>query len=503
MPGLWIAKKLKKRQIVLCKSDKSEQAGARRPDLPDYTYDEVAAHGSPETGIWVIYKDGVYDITEFIKQHPGGPDKISMAIGGSVEPFWDLYSVHLNDHVFKVLESLRIGNVDPSDEKQTFESSDYYGHEPKRHPALKVNVQKPFNAETPPQIISENFHTPNDLFFVRNHLPVPKSSELSKTLTISGVDVSKPFVIDIETLKKQFPLHEINSTVMCAGNKRAFMNESKPVKGILWKNGAVSNAKWTGIKLADVLIKLGVQERPGHHVIFQGCDSDIEGLPYEASIPLEVALDPNREVLLAFAMNGKEIPLDHGYPLRVVVPGVVGARQVKWLKHIIISENESQSFWQQKDYKTFNPSMNLETADTSKAIAIQEYPVTSAICVPSDGAAVILNEDKTFEIKGYALSGGGKKIVRVDVSVDGGKSWSEAELVVDTNAATNRNWAWALWKANVRPPITWVEGQEVEIICKATDNSFNTQPETDLGIWNARGLLENKWPKVKISAKTQ
>jgi len=104
------------------------------------------------------------------------------------------------------------------------------------------------------------------------------------------------------------------------------------------------------------------------HVLFQGADTDHEGQPYEVSIPASVAFDQRRDVLLAYEMNGKELPVDHGFPLRVVVPGTVGARQVKWLQRIILSRDESQSFWQQKDYKTVNPSTSWDTIDLSKVI---------------------------------------------------------------------------------------------------------------------------------------
>ncbi|ESN96168.1 hypothetical protein HELRODRAFT_163202 [Helobdella robusta] len=474
------------------------EAGARRPDLPNYKYDEVAEHTSEETGIWVIFKEGVYDITKFIKQHPGGDEKISMAIGGSVEPFWDLYSIHLNKHVFEILESLRIGNVHPEEEMQVFKSGDHYAHEPKRHPALKVNSQKPFNAETPLQILVESFYTPNELFFVRNHLPVPKKSKLEDDFQITGIGLDSSISLTMSELKMKYKPHEITTSVMCAGNRRSAMHETKPVKGLQWSAGAVSTAKWKGIKLSDLLKDLGITEdSKACHIIFQGADTDIESKPYEVSIPLEIALDPNREVLLAFEMNGKEIPLDHGYPIRVIVPGVIGARQVKWLKKIIVSEKESDSLWQQKDYKTFNPSLNIETCDTGKAMAVLEFPVQSAICQPANGSVLKLENKKSLEVKGYALSGAGKKILRVDVSVDGGQSWMEADLYTETKTQMNREWAWTLWKLDV-PLSDDMLRKQIDITCKATDSAHNTQPESDLGIWNARGLLENKWPKISV-----
>uniref|UniRef100_A0A0K0D854 Cytochrome b5 heme-binding domain-containing protein n=1 Tax=Angiostrongylus cantonensis TaxID=6313 RepID=A0A0K0D854_ANGCA len=120
---------------------------------------------------------GVYDVTDFVASHPGG-DKILLAAGGSVEPFWALYAQHKTKEVMEILEELRIGNLDPKEVETTkqMDVSDPFSTDPERHPALIVNQQRPFNAETPPVLIMDHFLTPNDLFFVRNHMPVPKVS---------------------------------------------------------------------------------------------------------------------------------------------------------------------------------------------------------------------------------------------------------------------------------------------------------------------------------------
>ena len=218
----------------------------------------------------------------------------------------------------------------------------------------------------------------------------------------------------------------------------------------------------------------------------------MDGSSYEASIPAETAFDPNRDVLIAFEMNGKPIPMDHGFPLRLIVPGTIGARQVKWLRRIILSETESQSFWQQKDYKTYSPSKTLETADPAKSLPVHEYPVNAAICSPVNGATV---SGKDLTIKGYALSGGGRGIIRVEVSIDGGQTWTEA-ILNSANQQLHRRWAWTLWEVTIPLPSS---SKNLEILCKATDIAHNSQPETDLGIWNVRGLLENRWHRVKVN----
>ena len=175
---------------------------------------------------------------------------------------------------------------------------------------------------------------------------------------------------------------------------------------------------------------------------------------------------------------------------------------MKWVNKIILDVNESQSFWQQKDYKTLNPSTDWDSTDLSKSIPIQDYPVQSAICEPGNGTVVKPGQGNGLKVRGYALSGGGRGILRVDVSLDGGKTWHEASLIQGADQSINRQWAWTLWEV-VLPWSTVTggagSGRGLEIICKATDTSHNTQPESDDGIWNMRGLLENKWHKVKVT----
>jgi sulfite oxidase len=167
--------------------------GERDPSLPTYSLQEVSQHtGVKRKGIWVVYKNGVYDITKFITSHPGGT-KILLAAGKSIEPFWQLYAAHNNVDVYKILESLRIGNLKEEDvialekERKARYGDGPYSHDPTRHPALKVNSSQPFNAEPPPELLMESFITPNDLFFVRNHLPVPEVDTENFKLKISGL----------------------------------------------------------------------------------------------------------------------------------------------------------------------------------------------------------------------------------------------------------------------------------------------------------------------------
>jgi len=200
------------------------------------------------------------------------------------------------------------------------------------------------------------------------------------------------------------------------------------------------------------------------------------------------------DVLLAYEMNGEELPRDHGYPIRAIIPGVVGARNVKWLGKVVLSETESDSHWQKQDYRSFSPDIDWDNVDFSAAPSIQEMPVVSAICTHK-----VNDEEQSVTVSGYAWSGDGKGIIRVDVSADGGKTWTGAVLK-DKGSEERRNevYDWTLWSATLPLP---KGGNDVkaEIVCKAIDSAYNTQPDSAEAIWNLRGLLNNAWHRVQVS----
>ncbi|KAJ8667375.1 hypothetical protein QAD02_009037 [Eretmocerus hayati] len=470
--------------------------GSRQKGLPTFTLQQINKHDNLKDGVWVCYKEGVYDITNFIKKHPGGSEKIMMAAGGSVDPFWIVFANHKKSEILQLLESMRIGNLSEEDVPQSNENShDPYALEPVRNKVLKVNGKQPFCAEPPSKLLVQNFITPNDIFYVRNHLPVP---------LMDIDDYELEFAAESKTVKsiklddiRKYPKYSVVSAIMCGGNRRSEMAEAKPLRGLSWNVGAVGNAKWSGARLCDVLQNLGVNEEDYNHIQFEGMDLDPSGKPYGASIPISKAMDPRADVLLAYEMNDGDIPIDHGFPLRVIVPGVVGARNVKWVNRIIFSKDESPSQFQQNDYKGFSPSIDWDNVDFKKAPAIQEMPVTSAICYPLKDDQVPVQKNGTITVGGYAWSGGGKKIIRVDVTADHGKSWHVAELTAqDPNAKVGRHYAWTLW--NLDLPVDKSAGQ-VEIWAKAVDSSYNVQPESFENIWNLRGFLCNAYHRVKIN----
>ncbi|KAI4350512.1 hypothetical protein L6164_004962 [Bauhinia variegata] len=344
-----------------------------------------------------------------------------------------------------------------------------YSEEPPRHPCLQINAKEPFNAEPSRSALVASYLTPTDFFYKRNHGPIPIVDDIERySVTVSGlIENSKDlFMKDIRML----PKHEVTATLQCAGNRRTAMSKTRTVKGVGWDVSAIGNAVW-GDK----------------------CKEE-NGGPYKASIPLIQATNPEADVLLAYEMNGEPLNRDHGYPLRVIVPGVIGARSVKWLDSINIIAEESQGFFMQRDYKMFPPSVDWHNINWSTRRPQMDFPVQCAICSLED---VSMIKPGKVKISGYAVSGGGRGIERVDVSVDGGKTWLEASRFqrkgipyVSEDIHCDK-WAWVLFE------VTLHIHHSTEIIAKAVDSAANVQPEKVEDIWNLRGILNTSWHRIQ------
>ncbi|XP_050938533.1 sulfite oxidase isoform X5 [Cucumis melo] len=220
-----------------------------------------------------------------------------------------------------------------------------------------------------------------------------------------------------------------------------------------------------------------------------------KGGPYKASIPLIQASNPEADVLLAYEMNGEPLNRDHGYPLRVIVPGVIGARSVKWLDSISINAEECQGFFMQKDYKMFPPSVDWSNIDWSARRPQMDFPIQCAICSLEDVDHI---KPGKVTVSGYAVAGGGRGIERVDISVDGGKNWIEATryqkigVPYVADSLSSYKWAWVFFE------ITVDILRNTEIVAKAVDSAANVQPEKVEEIWNVRGILNNSWHRVQV-----
>ncbi|KAI1459832.1 Oxidoreductase, molybdopterin-binding domain-containing protein [Annulohypoxylon moriforme] len=478
--------------------------------LPRYRLTEVKEHGPKSERPWVVYEDKVYDITDWIPGHPGG-EVILRAAGGSIEPYWDIFSIHKSPYVREILEQYIVGKVHPDDLENgrplQEHIEDPFMLDPVRDARLKKLTAKPCNAETPGQELAESFLTPNQVFYVRNHMWVPvvedaEAEEHNITIELPDGDVK---AYSIKDLKTRFKQHIVTAVLQCSGNRRNDMTRyAKKTNGLQWTVGAISCAKWEGVRLRDVLADAGLSlEDPGEdarHIQFSGLEA------YGASIPISTILDPMGDVLLAFKMNDEPLPRDHGFPVRVIVPGHVAARCVKWVNKIVVSDEESSTTWQRRDYKCFGP--NEVKQDWDKYKAIQVMPITSAITrtklqpagKPLDAQVGGSTEDSVVQIEGYAYSGGGREIQRVDISLDGGMTWDQAQLIDDTSLEMgNKAWCWKRWKyeTGLSEVVKSSKGEsKATLVIKATDDAYNTQPETHKSIYNPRGNLATAWHRV-------
>ena len=353
---------------------------------------------------------------------------------------------------------------------------------------LIVHSTKPFNAEPSLMRLRAAAITPQSNFYVRSHGTIPELDENTHRLRVAG-QVEKPFEFSIADLRRHFTVRMVAAVMQCAGNRRADMQRVKPTSGDPWAPGAIGNAKWTGVSLCDVLRAAGAQTTADLHVAFEACDEirmpDEEPFRYGVSIPITKALSP--EVLLAFEMNGEALAPEHGYPLRVVVPGYAGVRSPKWLAAIIVQDKPSENHMQQRDYKLVPAAMTEETVDWEKGVTIYEMPLNSAICEPASFAE--MKAGRTT-LRGYAIATA-RDIVRIDVSMNGGRSWHQADFEQDTNAP----WSWTFWTATLELP-----RGEHELTVRAWDSAGQTQPAYPDDVWNFKGYLSAAWHRVHVSA---
>ncbi|KAI7156498.1 hypothetical protein KC349_g6261 [Hortaea werneckii] len=471
-------------------------------DIRYIRLEEIHEHNRKANTYWVYRGNRVYDITDWIPNHPGG-EVIMRAVGGSIEPYWNIFTIHQKQDVYDVLEQYFIGLIDPRDlidgRAPADQIDDPFKSDPTRDEELIVHSARPFNAETPVSDL-QTFITENARFYKRHHLWVPQLDENTFKLTIELPDGEEK-QYSVEDLRSKFQSHTITATMQCSGNRRSHMTESSsPTNGIQWGVGAISNAEWTGVKIMDVLQDAGlnIADLGGDvkHVQFVGAEA------YGASVPIEKVADRFGDAMIVYAMNGKPLPRDHGYPLRALVPGTVAARSVKWVNKIVLSEEESSSQWQRRDYKCFGPNEG-GNVDWDSAVAIQETPVQSAITSVQKVTANRLNnsqlatvyglEEESVVLRGYAFSGGGRRIVRVDVSPDNGKTWQQAHIEGDQEQKGYRAWSWRHW--DVAIPTRLLSGN---ICIKATDDGYNTQPETFAAYYNFRGNLANGWHRMPV-----
>lgn len=333
------------------------------------------------------------------------------------------------------------------------------GDDPFAFPGLITREREPLNLEFPFPTLDGPI-TPADRFFVRGHFPIPKIDPEAWRLKVDG-EVDRELELSLDDLKG-LAQETVAATIECAGNGRASLVPK--ARGLLWEQGAVGNAEWSGVPLAAILAKAGVKAG-AVEVILEGADRGEVADPqspgpiaFERSIPLEKALRP--EVLLAHRMNGEDLTPEHGSPVRAIVPGWYGMASIKWLGRISVTKTPFRGFWQTHEYAYFG-----REGGRPSLVPVGEMQVKSSIARPA--LREVVPPGATYKVTGAAWAGEAQ-VAKVELSTDGGATWREAKLLGESVPFSWRLWE-AEWQAPDRP------GRH-RLMSRATDTRGHTQP---------------------------
>ncbi len=320
--------------------------------------------------------------------------------------------------------------------------------------------------------------TPVERFFIRTHVYTPKVEASQWQLRIEG-KVATSLTLNLSELR-EFPRAELVSVLECAGNGRGFYQPT--VAGLQWATGAVGNARWSGVRLADVLQKAGYSPS-AKEVLFNGADVPIGTMPdFIRGIPLEKATHP--DTLLAFEMNGQPLTPSHGFPLRVVAPGWAGDSWVKWLTTIEVRDQEFDGFFMKTAYRhpvrTVAPGAAVDPADMTPVTSLHPKAV---IVSPVERQTV---PPGSVKVRGAAWSGE-SPVRSVEVSTDSGRSWQTARL-----GDEQARYGWRFWDADWNPQ----RAGSYVLMARAIDQAGESQPLVEE--WNPSGYLWNVVPQVRV-----
>jgi len=356
---------------------------------------------------------------------------------------------------------------------------------PQKRPLILLTSRPP-QLETPFSVFNESILTPNDAFFVRYHLSqIPTAIDTDEfRLQIKG-SVKSPLSLSLADLKTGFEPIEVVAVNQCSGNSRGF--SSPRVAGGQSGNGAMGNARWKGVKLKDVLEKAGVAAS-AKQVTFRGLDHPpLETTPvFVKALDVDHALDG--EVMVAYEMNGEDLPMLNGFPIRLIVPGYYGTYWVKHLSEITLVDEEFKGFWMATAYRIpDNPCACVEPgAPPGKTKPIERFNVRSFITSLADGEKVAV--DKRVSVRGIAFDGG-YGIVSVQFSSDGGRTWREAALGADLGKYSFREWTCEFTPKTAGDYVLQVS---------ATNRIGQSQPLSPL--WNPSGYMRNVVESVRVTA---
>lgn len=353
---------------------------------------------------------------------------------------------------------------------------------------LIVLNDRPVNAETPPHLLDDDI-TPANRFFVRNNgiPPALEDIDLNKwTLEIAGESCKTPTQFTLSELKQQFQHYTYQLQLECGGNGRSEYNP--PAKGNQWSVGAIGCAQWTGIRLKDVLEFCGIKT-DAVYIGYYGADTHLSGDPNEIAIsrgvPMAKALE--EETLIAWAMNGEDIPILNGYPLRLVCAGWPASTSGKWLNRIVIRNkvHDGPKMGGQSYRIPGNPVPPGTTVPDEDMSIIESMPVKSIVTFPQSG--IIHEQGQSLDMRGHAWAGD-LEVSELYVSNDFGATWKKADLKPPVNRL-----AWQRWYATVDFP----KKGYYEVWARAVDSQGRSQPIVLPG-WNPKGYLNNACHRVAI-----
>eukprot|EP00954_Amorphochlora_amoebiformis_P000066 5291-Amorphochlora_amoeboformis.AAC.1 len=413
-----------------------------------------------------------------------------------------------------------------------------------RHPSLvRLTGRHPFNCEPPlKDLMDAGFITPSNqidmhafqtcqhlqyfrlgwvylhvqapLHFVRNHGKVPKINWNDHKITVTGL-VNKPCTFTMDELVAM-PSHELPITFPCAGNRRKEENMVKKGLGFSWGPAAHATSVWKGVRLSTVLKHCGIKTpaEGAKFVCFRGPKKELpKGADgsYGTSIAYNRAMEKQWDVLIAYEQNGKPLAPDHGFPVRMLIPGFIGGRMVKWLSHIEVTSHESKNHFHYYDNRVLPSHVTADIANEedwwhNPDFIINDINVQSAIRSP-EHKEIVLDDGGKYTVKGYGYCGGGKKIIRCEVSLDIGVTWKPCKITrherewYKKNSRTDyenfdsrgKHWCWVFWQIDLEKKDLCAAP---EIRCRAWDQDHNTQP---LHIaWNVMGMLNNSSYRLVI-----
>lgn len=357
-----------------------------------------------------------------------------------------------------------------------------------KHDEMTTLNDRPWNIEAKAYLLDDAV-TPEDRMFIRNNGIIPKGIDAQNwTLTIEGESAKTTKSYTLRELKTKFKPYTYQLTLECGGNGRSEFNP--PAKGNQWTIGAVSCAKWTGLRLKDLLDDVGVKD-DAVYIGYYGKDTHLSGDPKKVvisrGVPMAKAMQD--ETLIAYEMNGKDIPLAHGYPLRLIAGGFPASASGKWIdrltiRNIVHDGPKMTGTAYRVPCETVAPGTEVPE---DKMCIIESMPVKSLVTYPKSGA--LIKTGDTFEVRGHAWAGE-LSVKEMYVSLDFGATWQKAKL----NEPVNRL-AWQQWSTKITPP----QKGYYEIWARATDSEGKSQPMVVPG-WNPKGYLNNACHRIAIKA---